>query len=108
MKVQRRVFFLYSSPPLQVENLSGEAFRDDIKDMKLKLMYEFGISSRGEGDFFQVCKRIYAPEKVTVKHMRKKYGRGSRKLATNSMNQYSLKKTFRPQGANIRHQSMGE
>ena len=101
---------MYSSaipPPLQVENLSGEAFRDDTKDMKLKLMYKLGISSQG-GDFFQVCKRIYAPEKVTVKHMRKKYGRGSRKLATNSMYQYSLKKTFRPQGANVQHQSMGE
>ena len=43
---------VYSSaipPPLQVENLSGEAFRDDTKDMKLKLMYELGILSQGGG-----------------------------------------------------------
>ena len=47
----------------QVENLGGEVFQVDTKDMKKKLMSEWGIFSSQGGESFQVCGRIYAPEK---------------------------------------------
>ena len=46
----------------QVENLCGEVFQVDTKDMKKKLMSEWGIFSSQGGESFQVCGRIYAPE----------------------------------------------
>ena len=45
----------------QVENFSGEVFQVDTKDMKKKLMSEWGIFSSQGGESFQVCGRIYAP-----------------------------------------------
>ena len=61
MRIRDRICLFF-----QVENLGGEVFQVDTKDMKKKLMSEWGIFSSQGGESFQVCGRIYAPVNLPV------------------------------------------